>query len=157
MAHSSVSSNHPFLARIGTLVLGSSLALTLAFFGVLALATGNAAGLSGRVPFYVLAAAVTFAAALVGLDRRHWDGRDLLFVSIGLGVVAFLLFTLGLEGVVFAIEHPGESLASRRFLYLLSAALVATGLGYWLASHWPEIARSIRRSARGTRWGKRTR
>lgn len=151
MAHSSVTSDHPVLARVGALVVACSLALTLAFFGLIALATGSAAGVSGRVPFYVLASAVTFAGALIGLDRRSWDGRDLLFFSIGLATVAFVLFTLGLEGVVFAINHPGESLGSRRFLYLLAAAMVATGLGYWFASHWPEFARSIRRSAWRTR------
>lgn len=151
MAHSSVTSDHPVLARIGALVVACSLALTLAFFGLIALGTGSAAGLSGRVPFYVLASAVTFAAALIGLDRRNWDGRDLLAFSIVLAVVAFVLFTLGLEGVVFAITHPGESLGSRRFLYLLAAAMVATGFGYWFVSHWPEFARTIRRSAWGTR------
>ena len=153
MAHSSVTSNHPVLARVGVLVVASSLALTLAFFGLIALATGSADELSGRVPFYVLAAAVTFAGALIGLDRRNWDGRDLLYFAVGLAVVAFVLFTLGLEGVVFAINYPGESLGSRRFLYLLSAAMVATGLGYWFVSHWAEFARSIRRSAWRTRWG----
>ena len=147
MAHQPVSSTRPVLARVGAFVVGSSLALTLAFFGLLAVATGSAAGLSERVPFYVLAAAVTFAAALVGLDRPSWDGRDLLFYSICVAVAAFVLVTLGLEGVVFAINYPGESFASRRFLYLLSLALVATGLGYWGLCHWKEIARSIRRSA----------
>lgn len=147
MAHSPVASNRPVLARIGALIVANSLALTLAFFGLLAIATGSATGLSGRVPFYVLAAAVTFAGSLIGLDRRHWDGRDLLFSSIGVAVVAFFLVTLGLEGVAFAIQHPGESLASRRFLYLLALALVATGVGYWGTCHWPEISRSIRRSA----------
>lgn len=147
MAHTPVSSNRPVLARVGMLVVGSSLALTLAFFGLLAVLTGSATGLSDRVPFYVLAAAVTFAASLVGLDRHHWDGRDLLFYSVCIAVVAFVLITLGLEGVVFAIQYPGESLASRRFIYLLSLALVATGLGYWVTCHWEEIARSIRRSA----------
>lgn len=129
------------------LVVGSSLALTLAFFGLFALVTGTAVGLSERVPFYVLAAAVTFAASLFGLDRHHWDGRDLLFFSIVISIAAFVMVTLGLEGVVFAVENPGESLASRRFVYLLSVALISTGLGYWATCHWSEIARSIRRSA----------
>ena len=147
MAHSPFTSNRPVLARVGMLVVASSLALTLAFFGLLALVTGSAVGLSGRVPFYVLAAAVTFAAALFGLDRHHWDGRDLLFFSIVISLAAFVMVTLGLEGVVFAVENPGESLASRRFIYLLSVALVATGLGYWTTCHWAAISRSIRRSA----------
>ena len=147
MAHQPVSSNRPVLARVGALVVGSSLALTLAFFGLLAVVTGSAVGLAERVPFYVLAAAVTFAAALVAMDRPSWDGRDLLFYSVCVSAAAFVLITLGLEGIVFAIQYPGESLASRRFLYLLSLALVATGLGYWVICHWTELARSIRRSA----------
>ena len=147
MAHSPISTNRPVLARVGVLVVGSSLALTLAFFGLYAVASGTAVGLSDRVPFYVLAAAVTFAGALFGLDRRQWDGRDLLYFSTGIATVAFVLVTLGLEGVVFAVQYPGESVASRRFLYLLSLALVATGLGYWGMCHWGEISRSFRRSA----------
>jgi len=148
MAHSRLATDQPVLARVGTLVAGSTVVLTLALFGLISFATGEAAGVSGRVPFYVLGAAVTFAAAVIGLDRRTRDGRDLLFLSLGIAVVAFCFVTLGLEGVAYAIRRPGQALASRQFLYLLSTALVVTGLGYWGLNHWKELAKSIQRSAR---------
>ena len=145
MAHSQVSGDQPVIARVGSLVAGSALALTLAFLGVVAFATGEAAGFGDRVSFYVLGAAVTFAAALIGLDRRARDGRDLLGVAVGLAVVAFCLVTLGVEGLAYAASRPDEVLLSNTLLYLLSAALFATGLGYWGLAHWKEFAREIRR------------
>lgn len=145
MAHSQFTEDRPVLARIGSLLAGTTLALTLAFFGVLAFATGEAAGVGERVPFYVLGAAVTFASALIVLDRRSRDGRDLLVVSIVLALVTFCLVALGVEGLAYAFTRPGEALASNQPLYLLSAALFSTGLGYWGANHWREFRPSISR------------
>jgi len=145
MAHSQIRSDRPVLARVGPLVAGSTVALTLAFFGVLALSGGGAGGLGNRVPFYVLAAAVTFAAALFLLDRRNRDGRGLLAVSVVVAVAAFVLVTLGLEGVAYAVSAPAETLATNTLLYLVSTALVTTGLGYWVGNHWRELRRAVRR------------
>lgn len=145
MAHSQFSRDRPVLAREGSLVAGSTLALTLAFFGLLAFATGEATGAGDRVPFYVLGAAVTFAATLIALDRRSRDGRNLLAVSVGIAVVAFCLVTLGVEGLAYALSRPDELLTSNQPLYLLSAALFSTGLGYWGLSHWREFLRAVKR------------
>ena len=144
MAHSQIRSKRPVLARVGSLVAGSTVALTLAFFGILALSSGSVDGVGNRVPFYVLAAAVTFAAALFVLDRRSRDGRGLLAVSVAVAVAAFVLVTLGLEGVAYAVTYPGETVGTNRLLYLLSAALVTTGLGYWVSNHWRELRRALR-------------
>lgn len=145
MAHSHRRSARPALARVGTLVAGCSVALALAFFGVIAVATGGTAGTADRLPFYVLAAAVTFAAALVGLDRRARDGRNLLAVALAGAVAAFVLVSLGVEGVAYGVQRPAEALSARRLMYLLAAAMVSTGLGYWTVNHWRELVRSARR------------
>ena len=151
MAHSQFGSTRPVVARIAPLVAGSTLLLTLSFFGLIAFGRGGVAGVGGRVPFYVLAAAVTFAAALFGLDRRAGDGRNLLALSVAAAAVAFVLVTLGVEGVAYAITSPAEALSTNTVLYLLSAALVTTGLGYWVANHLPSLMKAIRRSGRYTR------
>lgn len=145
MAHSQFGRDRPVLAREGSLVAGATLALTLAFLGLLALAAGEPAGMGDRVPFYVLGAAVTFASTLVILDRRSREGKNLLAVSVGFAILAFCLLTLGVEGLAYAARRPGEALASNRPLYLVSAALFSTGLGYWGLSHWEEFLREVRR------------
>lgn len=145
MAHSQFSRDRPVLAREGSLVAGSSLALTLAFLGLVAFATGEAVGFGDRVPFYVLGAAVTFAGTLIVLDRRSRDGRNLLGISIGLAVVTLCLVTLGVEGLAYAVNRPDRVLGSNQPLYLLSAALFSTGLGYWAFSHWRAFLRAIQR------------
>lgn len=145
MAHSHRSSNRPVLARVGTLVAGCSIALALAFFGLIAVATGGTAGTEARLPFYVLAAAVTFAAALVGLDRRARNGRNLLVVALAIALGSFVLVSLGVEGAAYGVQQPAEALSPDRLMYLLAAAMVSTGLGYWALNHWRELASSVRR------------
>lgn len=145
MAHSHRTSDQPVLARVGALVAGCSLVLTLAFFGLVAFASGATTGTAGRLPFYVLGGAVTFATTLVGLDRRSRNGRDLLVVALAGAVAVFVLLSLGVEGVAYGVQRPGEALAVRRFLYLLATGLVSTGLGYWGLNHWKELARAVRR------------
>lgn len=148
MAHRQLTSNRPVLVRVGSLVAASTLVLTFAFFGVLAFASGDAAGVGGRFPYYVLGAAATFAAALIGLDRRRRDGRNLLVVASAAALVAFVFITLGLEGIAYALRRPSDALASRKVLYLIAAALVSTGLGYWGLNHWREITEPIRQRPR---------
>ena len=75
----------PLVAAIG----GCTLVLTAVFVGVVALVSGETAGLVERLPLYVLASAVAFLAVLL--------------------------------------------VASHLFVYLLSAAVIASGLGYWAA------------------------
>lgn len=148
MAHSQLSSGRPLPSRIGSVVAGSTLVLTLSLFGLIAFVTGQAAGIGGRIPFYVLGSAVVFAGALVGLDHRNHDGRDLLVTSAGIAVVALVCVTLGLEGIAYALHRPGQAFASKQFLYLLTVALVWTGLGYWGLNHYRELSRSVRRAMR---------
>lgn len=145
MAHSQFRSNRPVLVRVGWLVAASTLVLTFAFFGLLAFASTEPSGIGGRVPYYVFGAAVTFAAALIGLDRRARDGKNLLVVAAAFAFVAFVFVTLGIEGIAYAFRRPSEALAVQKVLYVIAAALVSTGLGYWGINHWRELARKVRR------------
>jgi hypothetical protein len=46
---------------------------------------------------------------------------------------------LGVEGVLYAWTHPGRVVASHLFVYLLSAAIIASGLGYWGVRNWHDV------------------
>jgi hypothetical protein len=145
MAHAHAASNRPVLMRAGAFVAASTVALTLALFGLLAFVGGNPAGLPSRVPYYVLGAAVAFAAALVALDRRDRDGRNLLAVAVCVAGGTFVFLLLSVEGVTYAVVSPSEALGFQRVLYLLAAALFATGLEYWGLNHWTELVAAVRR------------
>jgi len=143
MAYSQRNVPEGFVARIGLPIVACTVVLTLGFFGILALATGQAAGLELRVPVYVFGAALTFVGAIVGLDQMHRDGVTIIAVATGAAVVAFAVLGLGGEGALYVARYTEQVVESRRFLYLSAAGLVATGLGYWALRH----ARSVRPSA----------
>jgi len=145
MAHSHAATNRPVLARAGAFVATSTVALTLALFGLLAFVGGNPAGLPSRVPYYVLGGAVAFAAALVTLDRRDRDGRNLLAIAVCAAGGTFVFLLLAVEGITFAVVRPEQALGFQRVLYLLAAALFATGLEYWALNHWQELLAAVRR------------
>lgn len=147
MAHSQVRGWVPEFGRLGPTLAGSTLALTMAFMGLVSLASGPVPGLSGRIPYYVLAAAAVFATALMVLEGHWRDGRNLLGIAVGVAVAAFVVLGLGAEGLVYAARNPAVAFSAQRFLYLLSAALVTTGLGYWTANHADAFVRSFGRSA----------
>lgn len=147
MAHSQVAGRVPEVGRLGPTLAGSTVVLTLALFGLLSLSEGSAPGLGDRIPYYVLGCAAAFATALLVLDRRSRDGRRLLGISVGVAVVAFVLVGLGVEGLLYAARNPTVAFSTQRFLYLLSAALVATGLGFWTTNHARELVRPFRRSS----------
>jgi hypothetical protein len=124
------------LAGIGPLVAaiaGCTLVLTAVFVGVVALASGQTAGLVGRLPLYVLATAVAFLAVLLAADHARTHGMTVLARAAGVAVVCFVTVSLGTEGVVYAVRYPETVVGSHLFVYLLSAAVIASGLGYWAA------------------------
>ncbi|MBX0323831.1 hypothetical protein EGH21_12400 [Halomicroarcula sp. F13] len=131
------------LLRTGGLVGVCTLALTAAFVGVVALVTGGASDASSRLQLYVLAGAVTFVAGLVVLEEsRHRGQRGLVGASVA-GIVGFLQVALGTEGVVYAVENPEVVVSSDLFVYLVAAALVASGLGYWSVRNWRLVGRRV--------------
>ncbi|MFC7176451.1 hypothetical protein [Halosegnis marinus] len=119
-------------------VVACTAALTAAFVGVVALAEG-APGVTGRLPVYVLAGAAVFVAALIGGDGPGTDGVIVLARAAVAGVAGFVLLGLGTEGVIHALAAPESVVATHLFVYLLSAAMVSTGLGYWAVRNWRDV------------------
>ena len=127
------------LARAGVFVVFSTVALTASFLGVVALVTGQVAGVSTRLPFYVLAMSIAFVGAIISLEAEFHGGARILQYSIAAAALAFALVTLGGEGVVFLIENTEQVVTSHLLFYILAAGLIGTGLGYWALHHWSEL------------------
>lgn len=126
------------VARVVLPILGSTVLLTAAFLGILALITGKAPGFSTRFPYYVLLMAVGFVAALFLLERPNLEGTQILVATLGLTVTIFVVVTLAGEGLTYARLHPGDVFVSKLILYLLAAGLIGSGLAFWSVRHWRE-------------------
>lgn len=125
--------------RVGGVVVGSTLALTMSFFGLVALVTGGAEGALGRLPIYVFALAASFVGALVALEDLNVDAETVLGAAAGVSFTNFLVVGLASEGTIYALRYPQQVVSSQLFVYVLSAGMMATGLGFWLANHYGEI------------------
>ncbi|MDZ7701984.1 MAG: hypothetical protein U5J98_07890 [Halobacteriales archaeon] len=130
--------------RLGLLVVACTAALTLAFVGVVSLATGDAGNVGGRVPFYVLGTALAFVGSILVVDGPRRDGRTVLAVAGAVAGVTFILLSLGAEGLRYAVVHPENVLVTSSGLYLVAAGLIGTGVGYWALRHWRELAHTVR-------------
>jgi hypothetical protein len=129
------------VVQAGLFLVVSTLALTASFLGAVALVTGSVVGLTDRLPFYALAMAIAFVAAIMVFESEFRSGTLVLRVA-GLAAAATLvLVTLGGEGVAFTVQRPGTVLSSQLLVYFLAAGLIGTGLGYWGVHHWQEVAR----------------
>ncbi|MEF8853839.1 MAG: hypothetical protein V5A44_09745 [Haloarculaceae archaeon] len=126
-------------------IAGCTLVLTAVFVGVVALASGQTVGLVGRLPLYVLATAVAFLAVLLVADHDRTHGATTLARAVTAAAVCFVTVTLGTEGVVYTVRYPGTVVGSHLFVYLLSAAVIASGLGYWAARNRRDV-RDLARS-----------
>lgn len=131
------------LARTGSLIALCTVALTAAFVGVLALVSGETGGAVGRLPLYVLASAVVFVATLLAADGTGTDGVTALVRAGVVGVGGFVLLALGIEGINYAVMNPDAVVASHLFVYLLSAAIIASGLGYWSVRNWRDVSAAV--------------
>lgn len=125
---------------IGPIVV-STVLLTAAFLGALALLTGTVDGFSDRFPYYVVLMAVGFVAALFVLERPRIEGSQVLMATIGVTVTVFVIVTLAGEGVAYALSSPGAVFQPDIILYLLAAGLIGSGLAYWTITHWREFTR----------------
>ncbi|MFW5965504.1 MAG: hypothetical protein ACOCP3_01990 [Halodesulfurarchaeum sp.] len=128
------------LRAVGPIV-GSTLVLTAAFLGALALLVGEVDGFSVRFPYYVLLMAIGFVAALFVLERPRIDGSQVLTATIGITVTVFVTVTLAGEGIAYAITNPNAVFRPDFILYLLAAGLIGSGLAYWTITHWREFTR----------------
>lgn len=129
-----------YIVRTSLLVAAFTVVLTANFVGLMGLLTEQPPAAGGRVPFYVLAAAVVFVAAILLLETVGYDGRTVLTASMTAAVLGFVLVGLGVEGVIFAVANPDAIIASQLLIYFLAAAVIATGVGYWGLRHWREFA-----------------
>lgn len=123
--------------QLGGLIAGATFVLTASFVG--ALSFGRVPDLWSRVPWYLIAAAAVFVGTIVLLERHDAPGGTIIVTAIVIGLVGFVAVTLGVEGVIFAFQHPEAVFDSRLLLYFMAAALAATGIGYWALNHWREF------------------
>lgn len=128
-----------FARRAVALVAGSTVVLTAAFVGVVALTQGQTPGVRNRLPFYVFGAAVIFVTTLVSLEDPEEGGLPILTTTVAVSVVGFTLLSLAGEGVRYAVQNPERVLGSSLVVYFLAAALVCTGTVYWGINHWREF------------------
>jgi len=130
--------------RVGVLVAACTAVLTLAFVGVVSLASGEATNLADRVPFYVLGSSIAFVVGVLGLDGPRRDGRNVLLVALAIAGATLLLLSLGVEGLRYTVLAPDAVLVSSSGLYLVAAGVIGTGVGYWAFSHWRELAPAVK-------------
>ena len=122
------------------LVAASTLLIASAMMGGLSILTGEAAGFAGRVPFYVLGGAAVFTGLVVWLELQLDDGLTIISVSLAVGVVAFVLLGLGIEGLFYSLQDL-DRMVSNVSVYLLAAGLISTGVIFWAVRHWREFTR----------------
>lgn len=134
-----------YFLRTSLLVAAFTVVLTTNFVGAMGLLTGAVTGTTGRLQYYVLAAAVVFVAVILILEASGYDGRRVLTAAVTAAVLGFVFIALGAEGLVFAWNDPDAILTSQLLVYFVAAAVIGTGLGYWGLRHWREFARQARR------------
>ncbi|MFC5972172.1 hypothetical protein ACFPYI_12600 [Halomarina salina] len=125
--------------RAVALVVGSTVLVTLALLGIVAILRGQVVGQGGRLPIYLFGSSVVFVALVFTFERRGFDGRRIITSTLGLTLVGgTLLFLVG-EGTVYVLTYYEEVFSTQLVLYLLSIGLVWTGIVYWGLSHWREF------------------
>lgn len=132
------------VARAIVPIAGSTVLLTAAFLGVLAVLTNQVSGFTDRFPLYVLLMAIGFVAALFLLERPNLEGTQILVATLGLTVTLFVIVTLAGEGINFAMNNPEEVFVTNLIIYLVAAALIGSGLAFWSVRHWREYASYVR-------------
>ncbi|QCC52352.1 hypothetical protein [Halapricum salinum] len=130
------------VVRGAGLVAASTVIVTVAFVGLLAVVSGETSGLADRFPFYVVVLSSAFTALILTLERYLADGRNILLTAVVLSITIAIVVGLDVEGILFAIENPDQLVASRLLLYLLAAGCLCTGLVYWSVHHWREFTAS---------------
>lgn len=141
-------STQQVIVRIGLLIVACTLLLTAAFVGLIATLSGEIRGFEARIPWYLAGAAILFVATIVLLELNDADGRTIIVSAVFTGFISFLLIFLSIEGLIFTITNPAAVFDSRLIIYFFSAALVATGVGYWGLRHWREFTSDQPRSRR---------
>lgn len=125
--------------RLTVYVIVSTLFLTSAFFGIVAVITGSVSAFERRLPIYVLLSALAFVTVVLVLEDANEPGAPILVSTIVVGAMALVGFSLAGEGLLYAEANPDEVASSQLIFYFVAAALICTGLGYWAVHHWREF------------------
>lgn len=128
-----------YFLRVGGLITISTLFLTAAFVGILGFVSGEIEGIQSRLPWYIVVGALGFVGTIILLEAQDSHGRIIMVTSIVVSSAVFVIVSLGIEGMLFALAHPEMVFVSQLVLYFLAAALIGTGLGYWGLNHWREF------------------
>lgn len=129
------------------LVALATLSVTAAIMGIRALIEGAAMEVGARIPYYVFFMAIVVTLLVFLLEREIDDGWKIISTSLAIGVLAFALSLLGVEGALFAYENPDQVLSNITF-YFISAGLLCTSITYWAVNHWREFISSGRTGVR---------
>lgn len=130
----------------GGLVFLFTVALTAGYFGILALIREEAIGIGDRLPVYALVTAVVFVTMILSLERRRSvRGVTILSTATATALASSVLIFLAGEGIAYAIRFPQRVFDISLIIYLLAAALITTGIGYWILRHWREFVRTSQR------------
>lgn len=127
------------LGRLAAVVGLSTIALTASFVGLVALVTGSVSGTLSRAPLYLLVTATVFVAGVVLFEESRHEGRRALVAATLVAAVTLFVVGFGGEGVVYVLTAPEEAIRSQLFGYVVSAALIGTGIGYWAWRNWERI------------------
>lgn len=128
-----------FAGRAVIVIGVSTFVLTAAFLGVLSLMTGGVVDVGDRLPFYLVLAGAAFVGTVVVLEEHGAEAEVILVTAVITGVLSLAAVSLGVEGVMFAVNNPDRVFVSQLVLYLVAAALIGTGLAYWGINHWREF------------------
>lgn len=123
-------------------VIVSTLFLTSAFFGIVAVITGSVTNFEQRLPIYVLLSALAFVTVVLVLEDANEPGAPILVSTLVVGAMALVGFSLAGEGYLYAEANPNEVASSQLIFYFVAAALICTGVGYWAVHHWREFTGS---------------
>jgi FtsH-binding integral membrane protein len=132
--------NRATTLRLTVYVAVSTVFLTAAFFGVVAVITGSVTAFERRFPIYVLLSALAFVTVVLVLEDEEEPGAPILVGTLLVGGMALLGFSLAGEGLLYARANPDQVAGSELLFYFVAAALICTGLGYWAIHHWREFA-----------------
>ena len=128
-----------FYTRISLVMAACTLVLTFSFIGILAVIAGEVSAPAGRLPWYLVLAAMAFVATIVILEVYGATGREIIVTASITGIWAFVVVTLSVEGIIYTINNPEEVFVSQLVLYFLAAGMLGSGIAYWALHHWREF------------------
>jgi|AntDeeMetagen134_2_1112570.scaffolds.fasta_scaffold01280_2 hypothetical protein len=132
-------SRRQFFVRVSVVVAIATLFLTASFVGLLALLNGDLRGSSSRIAWYLTIAAVAFVGVIILLETQDAAGTSIITTAAIVAALVFVLVSLGVEGLLYAVRNPAAVFVSQTILYFFAAALIGSGIGYWALRHWREV------------------